>query len=141
MLECRTCEPDHIGAVIAQPEQADEHEMMISQSAVLASCFALSFWDDVECVGGLGIVPIWPGMGQAWAVFGKSAGRHMLAITRHGEYLLNTVPFKRVQTTVRCDFAAGHRWMKALGFEMEAERMKAYDLMGRDHALYARVRA
>lgn len=140
MLECRTCEPNHIGAVIAQPQQIDEHAMMVRKADVLASFFALSFWTADDCVGCFGVLPIWPGLGQAWAVFSKAAGPHMLAITRHGVYLRDTVPFKRIQTTVRCDFEDGHRLMKLLGFTVEAERMAAYDLTGRDHALYARVR-
>ena len=55
------------------------------------------------------------------------------------EYIAN-LPFRRLETVVECKFKEGHRWMAALGFEMEAPRMKAFQEDGRDCSLYALVR-
>lgn len=136
----RACQPGDIAAVQAQPEQMAEHELMIGQAPILAGSFALSFWQGETCIGCLGVAPLPYGSGHAWALLSKAAGPHMLAVTRYARDLLAVVPYRRVQTTVICGFAPGHRWMRQLGFAVEAERMRCYDGVGRDHALYARVR-
>lgn len=137
----RSCLPGDIAAVQAQPEQMDEHEIMIGQAQILAwSGFALSFWQDTTCIGCLGVAPLPLGSGHAWALFSKASGPSMPWITKHARQVLDLAPYRRIQTTVITDFTAGHRWLRLLAFEMEAERMRCYDNAGRDHALYARVR-
>lgn len=138
----RACLPADIAAVQAQPEQADDHALMIGVAPALADRFALSFWQDGKCIGCIGVVgSLIPHVGQAWAMFSKDAGPHMLAITRHAKDLLDLVPYKRVQTTALCGFQPANRWLiRQLGFSIEAFVMQCYDSAGRDHALYARVR-
>lgn len=52
---------------------------------------------------------------------------------------LARVNARRVEMVVDCDFPAAHRWARALGFQLEAARMRRYDIDGRDCALYART--
>lgn len=139
----RACLPVDIAAVQAQPEQMDEHEIMIGQAPILTGFgFALSFWQDTTCIGCLGVAPLPLGSGHAWALLSKAAGPHMLAITRHAKQVLDLAPYRRIQTTAICGFKPANRWLvRQLGFSIEAFVMQAYDIAGRDHALYARVRS
>lgn len=137
----RPCQPRDIAAVKAQPEQQAEHAIMIGQAPLLADSFALSFWDADRCLGCIGVAPMTLGSGHAWAILSEAAGPHMLAITRYARDLLDIVPYRRVQTTALCGFQPANRWLvRFLGFSVEAFVMRCYDIDGRDHALYARVR-
>lgn len=50
---------------------------------------------------------------------------------------LRTFNARRVEIAVDCEFDRAHRWARALGFTLEAPRMRAYEADGRDCALYA----
>ncbi len=84
-----------------------------------------------------GVVPQWNGRGVAWAYLKDCTGPHMLAITRAARAIIDESP-GRVEATVREDFAAGHRWMRLLGFEVETPRMRGYGPEGEDHTGYVR---
>lgn len=86
-----------------------------------------------------GVYDLGSGRLGAWALMGAGAGKNMVAIHRGTQRFLDMQSARRIELTVLCDFEAGHRWAKMLGFTLEAERMKGYDPDGRDHALYARV--
>ena len=90
--------------------------------------------DPIACGG---LVEQWPGRYTAWTYLNAKSGPHMRFVTRAVAEKLDAV-VGRIETTVRCDFKAGHRWMKLLGFEVETERMKAYGPEGEDHAGYVR---
>lgn len=86
-----------------------------------------------------GVSELWPGRGEAWAIFHPECKREFIAIHHAVRRFLTTCSIKRVEAAVRIDFKEGHRWVKALGFELEAPRLKAYSPDGCDMALYARV--
>lgn len=75
----------------------------------------------------------------AWAILARDCAPRMRALHRAVSRFLETCGVRRVETVVLCDFEAGHRWARMLGFKMEAERMEAYDAAGNAYALYARV--
>ena len=70
----------------------------------------------------------------------QEAGAHFVALTKAAKRILGSMPYRRLEADVACDFAQGHRWLRMLGFTMEAPRMVAYLPDGTDSALYARVR-
>lgn len=81
----------------------------------------------------------WPGRHNAWFVPTSLAPHCMLRITRLVDKF--TGPVKgRIEVTVRADFAAGHRWAKMLGFEVENAPglLMGYGPMGEDHIAYVR---
>lgn len=45
----------------------------------------------------------------------------------------------RLEISVRCDFALGHKWAKMLGFRVETERMERFGPEGEDHTGYVRI--
>lgn len=112
-------------------------EEQAEQLAELDSWTGWIGWEPIICAG---TVPIWLGRYAAWAYLSRRAQRHMPAIHRAVKRYLDEFDGRRLEIAVACDFAAGHRWARMLGFEMEAERMRAYSPLGEDHALYVRVR-
>jgi len=85
-----------------------------------------------------GTLQLWPGRHMAFCAIPQYAGRHMTAITRIARALMAAAP-GRIEASVLVDFAAGHRWMKLLGFKVETPRMELYDPNGRDHTGYVRI--
>lgn len=89
--------------------------------------------DPIMCGGTL---EQWPGRHIAWALFSKTAGRHMTYITRHTlDYLARAKG--RIETVVRADYEKGHRWAALLGFERESY-LVAYGPAGEDHVGYVK---
>lgn len=84
-----------------------------------------------------GVIPAWAGRCSLWSVLSVDSGPHMMAVTRHTRAFINEVQ-GRIETSVRCDFMAGHRWVRMLGFYVETPVMKRYGPEGEDHSLYVR---
>lgn len=87
-----------------------------------------------------GVAEQWEGRALAWAYVSKHAQRYFLHVHRAIKRFLETSAFRRIETSVAVDFEQGHRWVKMLGFNREAKRMRAYTPDGEDAALYAWVR-
>lgn len=88
---------------------------------------------------------IWPGRAQANVFLSDNCvGMDMLFVTRFVRRYLDALQvnpdYRRVECSVLESFAAGHRWMGLLGFVAEGV-MGRYDVSGRDHRLYARIRS
>jgi RimJ/RimL family protein N-acetyltransferase len=71
---------------------------------------------------------------------GVNAKDHMLRIQRIGKKITDEYPIQRIEAAVECDFKQGHRFMRLIGFTLEAERMKGFSENGGDCALYAKVK-
>tara|TARA_R110000824_G_scaffold20858_2_gene78196 strand:- start:2123 stop:2548 length:426 start_codon:yes stop_codon:yes gene_type:complete len=130
----------HIGAIKLQTaqmylsewvtqEQAEALEQSLSYTAML---------DDVP-LGSAGVIEMWKGRGLAWALISQTGPKHFVKCHRAVVRFLEACMLPRVEMTVDCDHKEAHRWAKLLGFEMEAERMRAYAPDGHDCALYSRI--
>jgi hypothetical protein len=87
-----------------------------------------------------GVVEYWPGRGEAWAIFDEKCKSEFIYIHGAVKKFLEICPVKRIEAAVDIGFEAGHRWVKALGFELEAPLLKSYrPVNGGDVSLYARV--
>lgn len=82
-----------------------------------------------------GTLELWPGRHMAWALLPPSSGAHMLTITREAYRLVRAVR-GRVEMQVKRSFAAGHRWAKLLGFEIETPVLRSYGPDGEDFTGY-----
>jgi len=96
--------------------------------------------DDGEVYACGGLTELWTHRALAWSLVSRHAGRHMLLIHRAIQRYLDASPFRRIEMEVDCEFEAGHRWARMLGFTMECERMRCHGIDGRDNALYAKVK-
>ena len=88
----------------------------------------------------VGIVDYWNNRGEVWALIDRRSGKSFLSIVRVMIKLLNSMSHSRIEATVIANFKQGHRLVKLLGFEIEANCMKKYGVTGLDYALYARVK-
>jgi len=88
-----------------------------------------------------GTIVYWDNRAYLWSFVSSRVTRYnFIEVHRIARRYLLGLPFRRVEATVDVDFPAGHRWLRLLGFTLEAERMQAFQVDGRDCALYARVR-
>lgn len=97
--------------------------------------------DEGTVYGAGGIHVVRDGVGLAWVVLSPKWLEHWKDITFA---VLNNLPalnmkYRRIEAVVKCEFKAGHRWARFLGFELEAPRMSKWGDDGTDYALYARV--
>lgn len=91
-------------------------------------------------IGCFGVCPMWHHRALLWSYMDQTAGKHLIAIHRAVLRYLEVTPYRRIEAEVDCEFEQGHRWLAMLGFELEAERMRAYRVDGGDSALYAKVK-
>lgn len=141
-IEFRQCHPEHVLLVRPQPAQRDQFSVGVLAGIEKIALQGPSFsgWVDHRCVGCAGFVPILEHHARAWALLSKDCLPHMLAVTRFVRKVMARSAYTRIDAAIPCDFAPGRRWAEALGFVVEAERMKKYDAFGRDATLYAFVK-
>lgn len=93
--------------------------------------------DDGIVVCSAGIIHHWAQRYSAWAYLTELTAGCMLRVTRAYEEKLEEVQ-GRIDTTVREDFAEGHRWARLMKFEVETPLLRAYGPYGEDHTGYVR---
>jgi len=87
-----------------------------------------------------GFIEHWPGRVEMWAYLSGDIGKDFIAVHKKVQRFIRCCTANRIEAVVDCSFSQGHRWLRMLGFRLEAPRMKMYSIDGRDHALYAIVR-
>lgn len=94
---------------------------------------------DGEIIACGGLMPQWEHRAIAWMIIGENAGPHFVALHRHVYRGLVKAPYRRIEAHVDVGFAAGVKWMKMLGFELEAYK-RAYRPDGADMLQFVRIR-
>lgn len=134
-------EPQHLRQIVLQSSQAWMQPMLEAdygeQVAVLGPAYSMVDGDEVIACAGL--VPIWEGRSQAWALISTEAGRHMVRIVRAIREFLAGQDVRRIEATVDAGFYPGHRLMAMLGFDREG-MMLHYLPDGRHCCLYSRTK-
>lgn len=132
---------EHLALIEVQDAQSHISPFMTYEYAqALEPTFAFTYMVGGVVLGVGGLIEMWPGRAAMWAYLDRRAGRHLVAIHRAALSLLELADFRRVEADVSVDFEAGHRWLKMLGFQLEAPLMRAHLPTGGDSALYARVK-
>jgi hypothetical protein len=89
-----------------------------------------------------GVVPIWPGVGHAFAYIHKDASKYPITLITAGREMVELAFLEkelwRLQATVDENFDAGIRYLYALGFYLEGV-MKQYGPDKSDHLMMART--
>lgn len=133
---------EHIKKLKIQVAQAwmEKHLTMEGLRSLEGEWSSTVLRDGVPIVCG-GAIPIWEGRAMLWSfVNGDLTPKDFRALHYLVKGFVNDLPFNRIEMYVDCGFDAGHRWARALGFELEADRMRSFQIEGADSALYARVR-
>jgi RimJ/RimL family protein N-acetyltransferase len=89
----------------------------------------------------IGVVNIWPGVGEMWSVFDEEARSIPATMLRAGkgfsDIAIRYLQLHRLQITVRTDDNRAFRYAKAIGFETESV-MRKYGPDQVDYLLMAR---
>lgn len=118
----------------------------LGQEAVtIVSSSARTLVNESEVLACFGIWPLWPGVGRAWAMLSETILlRYPLTLHREVSQCLGYIEerddYHRIEAVVRVGHAAGHRWIRRLGFRREG-LMQNYGYGGTiGYHLYARIR-
>lgn len=148
------------GSVMFEPFQPEHGLGFVAQSAQMAEAFGVCDWNadqweqrraaaaaswsamlDGRCIG-LGFVWVrWPGRAEAGLLLGAGVvGSLMVPVHRKTTAVLAETArlhsLRRIETTVRQGFEAGHRWANMLGFTAEGI-LRRYAPDGSDYVMYA----
>lgn len=135
-------EAGHLRLLALQESQAAFMPLLSNEKYAISlekegSAFSAFVGDEI--IAALGIIPQWENRAVAWGLIGNGAREHFVPLTKAIIRFLVLTPYRRIETSVDCDFAEGHRWARLMGFENEG-RMRAFTPDGRDCDLYARVK-
>lgn len=121
-----------------KPQAAQAHELLEAEPPP-DGAMAWSAFDERECLACAGLVELSPHRAYAFALLSANVGPHLLALTRAIHFRLDRAPFARIEMAVDHNFAAGCKWARMLGFELEC-LARAYLPGPRDAWVYARVK-
>lgn len=141
-VDVRRFEPHHFDMLSKFREDIDM-ERYVNEGhlkALADSKYAYSIFVDDRLIACAGVVEYWHNRGEAWAIVGREASPHMRRLSGIVTRFLDTLPIKRVEACVDVGFVAGHRWIRLLGFKMEAPLLKSFRPSGKDASLYARIK-
>lgn len=91
-----------------------------------------------KVLGCWGAVPEWQNRCVVFSLLGADCGKHMAAIHKASLRFLTSIPFRRMEAHVDIGFDQGIRWMKMLGFELEAYK-RAFRPDGADMLEFVRI--
>lgn len=149
--------PDHLQRLKVGPGQTDEYNALLTQSGIdsLATCTGLTAWAGAQCVGLAGVFPLWHDRAEAWCLFSGEATHYILQTLPKFKYMLDNLPFRRIELTVKSRNVQGHKFARHLGFggtldvplpsgkTVKAEGfLRGYWPLGddRDVVIYSRIR-
>jgi hypothetical protein len=133
--------PDDLAKLQLQPAQPAEREPIAAPGygEMLTEGEAFSVFDGDDLLGCLGVYPLWPGRGYAWALLAHDVGRVLRPLTRVARAYLAANPLPRIEAHVDPRFANAIQWAGLLGFEYEG-LMRKCTPAGADQLLFARIR-
>lgn len=130
-------EQRHRDALLPQDHQLDD--LKDAPSRPVGQAWAALVGEHPICIGGY--YEIWRQRAYAWALVGRDAGPHMVALTRAIRSELGAAPFARIEMVVEKDFRAAERWAIALGFQLETPvALRRFLPSGRDAWIYSRIK-
>lgn len=90
-----------------------------------------------------GIILLWKGVGEGWAITSPSVERHQIVFARtiwkYLESIIKEHKLERVQTIVDAEHKMSQKWVERMGFHKEG-LMSKY-IGGRDFYRYALIRS
>jgi hypothetical protein len=132
---------EHLLALQLQPSQAYCAPLVSAEYArTLESAHAFTALVDGQPITVGGVAELWANRALLWSFIDRRAGPHFVGVHRATLRFLESLPYRRIEAECDVEFGPGHRWLKKLGFVLEAPRMRAFRVDGGDSALYARIR-
>lgn len=143
MLETVKYKKEHMQALLKDGIESYLSEMTEEQMGALEFAdyiFTLIRKSDNKVVACGGIANYWPGRGEIWGTFSKDCQKEFIAIHRFSLKIIREWKGRRIEAAVATEFSRGHRWMRALGFKVEAPLLKSYLPNGGDVVLYSIIK-
>lgn len=132
--------PEHIRGLLSQKTQRFISPLLMDERYVqaIAQTDSWSCSEDGHVYACGGIVRLWDGNSQAWALFDDEIGpRRFLKFHHITKRMLKSIP-GRVETFVEFESDCAHKWAHLLGFEYEG-RLRKWFPGGADAAVYGRI--
>lgn len=101
--------------------------------------YSRSFMEGNEVVACAGIIELWEGRGEAWAMLNPKHNQNMIGLIRWFGSLLDNFPIRRIEAPLVADYEPGIRLAKLLKFKKESGLLKHFFPDGRDAIMYARI--
>lgn len=124
-------------------QQAQLSEVVMTGEQLEARCEAYTLLVDDVPLAVAGVAVIYPGRAIAMAFLSEMEIGALHVFTKAIRAFLEDREERRIETTVRRDWDAAHRWARLLGFENETETgpgLRAYAPDGSTCDVYARIR-
>lgn len=134
--------PEHLEALVLQPAQVHPYASVADKGygEALAKHEAYTGFIDGRIVACAGVVPIWDGRGELWALVARDIGKLGMRSLHYGvKRWLGSAAFRRLEAHCDAEFMQAHRWLMLLGFNYEGPLAKFLP-DGRDALRFARVR-
>lgn len=133
--------PEHLERLMLQPRQERARHLFENPGygQCLANGLAYAAVEGDTVLACAGLLPMWEGRAEAWALMGSDLKRNFVAIHHAAQRFLSIADFRRIEAVVDAEFCNGKKWMERLGFQPEG-LMRAYTPDGRDCIRYAKVR-
>ena len=90
----------------------------------------------------MGVVPVWPNVGQAWLIGTEEIGNHGVEVAHAAKRVIKTLLDLEMHRIHACSAAfhtQAHQWLEMIGFRREST-LKQYGKTGEDFYLYAITR-
>lgn len=140
MLTFKPFRAGHLRYLAPQVLQRYEHTVLLNTeyASIVENNFGLSAWKENVCVGAAGAVEIFSHRAVGWAILSNDAAPYMLQITKKCREVMQGLPYKRIEITVRHDFIDGQRFARLLGAQLETpEPLRYHGATGEDEYMYA----
>lgn len=143
MFEIVKYKKEHIIPMLDQKANIANKELFLSgqMAAVEAADSFTGLLDGKPVLCG-GVFQYWNGRGLLWSVFNEECKSNFVPVFRGIKKFLSEQLkiYNRIEVAIPCDFEAGKRRIKLLGFKLECEKAEKFLPNGQDCALYALVR-
>lgn len=135
-------EAEHYGQMGVQPAQGRiKHLASVDDLRSLEGAYAVTLMEDGMPALCAGALVYWANRALVWSVISDRVNKdNMLSVHMLAAQFIEGLPFRRLEASVDVGFEQGHRWMKMLGFEVEAPLQRAFQVDGADCVGYVRIK-
>lgn len=100
-----------------------------------------TIYHDKTPIACAGIIPIYPGVAEVWALTGKLVNKYPLAFHKACKKIVAEAleSNHRVQCTVEASYDKSVKWIEALGFEREGT-LRGFNAYAEDYYMYSIIR-
>lgn len=135
-------EAEHFAQMQVQNEQAwlPRHATVESMK-LLEGQYSETLMQDGRPLICAGAIPFWKGRAMVWSFLSSEVDRRVFPkVHAEAKRFIAGLPFGRLEAAVVVGFENGHRWVRALGFEVEAPLMRKFQEDGQDCVGYVLIK-